>query len=276
MGLLGSIADTAADVVSGAADAAPIPGSDVLAEGIDTAQDVLGGGNGGGGGGGGGRGTPRTTSQRPSPMRNSPTLGGGTRGPGGRSRGGQTGGPPTGVQSRGMMNLPGLPPVGGGFSLTSPPTGNTPGGGGGGGQRGGQQQGGAMQATGNLPQLLFAEMMDDALSASSDVQRYFLESLQSGSIQNGFFTQPVEVQTPRGVEYHSPPGYRTVTINGQKVSVHGAVAKMMNLLPAGERTFREKADDAAREYLTMRRRWKDLASKFGFKSPKARKSGPKR
>lgn len=44
MGLL----DTVADVGSGILDAAPVPGSDLVADGIDTAQDLLGGGGGGG------------------------------------------------------------------------------------------------------------------------------------------------------------------------------------------------------------------------------------
>jgi hypothetical protein len=173
-----------------------------------------------------------------------------------------------------MMNLPGLPAVGGGFSLTSPPS-NVPQ-----GQQQatsqpqGQQDGQmTLGGSGGFLQAFVADMLDEEVSGAS---RAVLEAMQAGSLQGGMIQQPVRVETPRGTEFHSRPGFRTVTLNGQKVSVFKPVAKALGLLPGGERTFREKADDAAREYLKMRRRWKDLASKFGFKSPSPRKSGPKR
>jgi hypothetical protein len=139
-----------------------------------------------------------------------------------------------------------------------------------------QQQGDETTAIGQngFSQALVAEMLEDAVQGSTG--RAVLEAMQAGSLQGGVIQQPVRVETPRGVEFHSRPGFRTVTLNGQKVSVFKPLAKAMGLLPKGERTFREKADDATRTYLKMRRRWKDLASKFGFKSPKARKSGPAR
>lgn len=256
MGLL----DTVADVASGVADVAPIPGSDLVSEGIDAAQSAFGGGGGNGGG------------QPPMPQGTPQTTGvsGGTPATPMLGSGGQVPqqSPPsdsTGFNIGGDVSVPGLGSAGGSFEFASQQQGQQP--------QQGQQQGNQMMQ-GSFPQMLLADLLEDAVQGSTS--RAILEAMQSGSLQGGIIQQPVKVQTPRGVEYHSRPGFRTVTLNDQKVSVFKPVAKAMGLLPKGERTFREKADDAARDYLKMRRRWKDLASKFGFKSPKSRKSGPKR
>lgn len=269
MGLL----DTVADVASGVADVAPIPGSDLVSSGIDAVQGAFGGGGDGGGGQSQPQGRMRTTGGTggAAPMPSPPTLGGGSRSPSGRGQR-STDRDTIGIQSGGSLNLPGLPSVGGEFGITSPaPSGP---GGGGGQQQGGQQQGGQMAQSGNFMQMFVADMLDEAVTGANS--RAILEAMQAGSLQGGMIQQPTRVETPRGTEFHSQPGFRTVTLNGQKVSVFKPIAKALNLLPSGERTFRQKADDAAREYLTMRNRWKKLASKFGFKAPKSRKSGPKR
>lgn len=257
MGLLGSIGDTISDAAGSVTDAVGDVGGDVLDAGKEVASGDWGGaikegaeaiGIGGdsksgvrlhGSGTGSGR---RSGSSQPP-----------------QTKGGQDDG--YGFQTGGSMDLPGLETSGGmSFNVT------------GGGDDG---SGGAMQmGGGSFGQALMADMLSDAVEGSTS--RALLEAMQAGTLQQGVIQQPVEVQTPRGVEYHSRPGFRTVTLSGQKVSVFKPVARALGLLPGGERTFREKADDAAREYLKMRRRWKDLASKFGFKSPQARKSGPSR
>lgn len=287
MGLLGSIADTVADVGSAAADIAPIPGSDAVSGAIDAVQGAVGGSpdtlghpsNGNGGNGSrpapappipsnqpGGQTQPTQQSQR---SQGTPGITGGQQDDPFFSGGGQT-------SVGGTANLPGLPQVTGetqfGMSI-GPPSGAQQGPG---GQQGGGQQGGGQQAMqpSNFMQAIMADMLRDSVKGSNS--KAILEAMQSGSLQGGIIQQPVEVTTPRGVEWHSRPGFRTVTLNGQKVSVFKPVAKALGLLPKGGRTFRQKADDAAREYLKMRRKWKGLAKKFGFKAPKSRKSGPSR
>lgn len=248
MGLLGDIADTVADVGGTVLDAAPIPGSDIAAKGVETVQGALGGSPGSMGhgdilGGGGG------SSNLPQQMQQDP------------GQGQQQIPGDFGFQTGGSMNLPGLPQTQGGMQF-----------GVGGGD--GQQSAAGANLPANFSQGLMLSMLQDSVTSKSG--RAVIEAMVHGSLQGGMIQQPQRVETPRGPRHFSPPGFRTVTIQDQKIAVFKPLAKALGLLPKGERSFLQKIDDAARTFNKYRRRYKKLSSKLGFKSPKSRKSGPKR
>lgn len=250
MGLLGSIADGIGDVVSTAADIAPIPGSDAVASGIDAVQEVAGGSSefdlGGAIGGGGGR------SQRPQlPM--SPHIQGGGRDSTGVSIGG---------------SVPGLGSMQGSFSRVTE----------GSGQASGQASGQNLPMGGGFQGAIMMELLEESISGRDG--RAVLEAMTSGALQNGVIQRPANVQTPRGTRNVSPPGFRTVYLGGDDdqhaYAVFKPLARSLGLIGReSPKTFREKLDDTTREFLKHRSEFQDLAKKLGLKTS-TRKSGPSR
>lgn len=112
-------------------------------------------------------------------------------------------------------------------------------------------------------------------SATSKDGRSILEAVTSGSLQGGVIQPTVTVETPRGTENHSPPGFRTVYIQDQPYAVFKPVAKALNLLPKGSLTERQRLDKIARKYISAQNTYKKLAPKMGLKTEN-RASGPKR
>lgn len=118
--------------------------------------------------------------------------------------------------------------------------------------------------------LIFQTMGD------SSTGRALVEAMTSGSLQNGIIQPTVTVNTPRGSENHSPPGFRTVYVNDQPYAVFKPFAKSLGLLKnESGLTFRQKLDKQTRQYQKNRRFIKDVAKKVGLKTSN-RKSGPTR
>ena len=103
-----------------------------------------------------------------------------------------------------------------------------------------QQSGGGGAMQGTFSNALVSQMLTKKVRGKAG--RAILEAMQAGSLQDGMIQQPYEVDTPRGVEYHSPPGFRTVTLNGQKISVFKPLAMALNLLPKTSTTKITSAD----------------------------------
>jgi len=133
---------------------------------------------------------------------------------------------------------------------------------------------GAMMQGSGFSQAIMMEMVEEAVSGRAES---ILEAIASGALQRlGPIGRPTQVETPRGTRNVSPPGYRTVYLNGEPFAVLKILATSLGLIDdSGPKTQRERMDDAAREYLKMRRRFEDLAPKVGLKTEN-RKSGPKR
>jgi len=135
----------------------------------------------------------------------------------------------------------------------------------------------AMAATGDggfmndmATQLIFSTVGDSGMGRS------LVEALTSGSLQNGIIQNTIPVQTPRGQENHSPPGFRTVYVNDQPYAVFKPFAKSLGLLKnESGLTFRQKLDKQTRQYLKNRKYIKSVAKKVGLKTEN-RKSGPSR
>lgn len=83
---------------------------------------------------------------------------------------------------------------------------------------------------GDFQQALMGMMLKKAMRGRGD-GRAALEAMLSGSLQGGMIQNTVEVKTPRGLENHSPPGFRTVYIMGQPFAVFKPIAKTFGLLP---------------------------------------------
>lgn len=122
---------------------------------------------------------------------------------------------------------------------------------------------------GNLAMKLMME------SVSSKTGRALMEAITSGSLQQGVIQRTRTVNTPRGTENHSPPGFRTVYVNDQPYAVFKPLAKSLGLLPSSGLTERQKLDKIARKYISAQSQYEDLAKKLGLKTSK-RKSGPSR
>jgi hypothetical protein len=136
----------------------------------------------------------------------------------------------------------------------------------------GQQmtQGGGGFVNDMAMKLIFQTMGD------SSTGRALVEAMTSGSLQNGIIQPTVTVNTPRGTENHSPPGFRTVYVNDQPYAVFKPFAKSLGLLKnESGLTFRQKLDKQTRQYQKNRRFIKDVAKKVGLKTSN-RKSGPSR
>lgn len=112
------------------------------------------------------------------------------------------------------------------------------------GSNGGQSMTGG---GGALPQAfsgaLGAAMLEKSVRSKSG--RSILEAMQSGALQDGMIQQTVTVRTPRGTEQHSPPGFRTVRINGQPFAVFKPLAQALRLLPKKSRAVLTSADKKA-------------------------------
>jgi hypothetical protein len=105
--------------------------------------------------------------------------------------------------------------------------------------------GGGMMA--NFQQGLMMSMLQKKIRSKSG--RAILEAMVSGSINEGLITEPDRLETRYGdVRHQSPPGFRTVTLNGQKLSVFKPLAMALNLLPK-----RSKAKISAADMKTIRR-----------------------
>lgn len=253
MGLL----DTVADVASGVADVAPIPGSDLVAGGIDAAQEALGGGGNGGGStpqgrGSGGRNLPVPTAG------GSPPISGGAQQPPQQQ---PTRRDSTGFEIGGEVGIPGVGSIGGQVGSSS--VSETDGGG-----------GGDVPVPGGFQGAIMMEMLEDAVSGKDG--RAVLEAMTGGHLANGVIQQPAAVSTPRGTRNVSPPGFRTVYLNDQPYAVFKPLARSLGLIGReSPKTFREKLDDTTREFLKHRKQFKDLAKKLGLKTSN-RASGPSR
>ena len=119
---------------------------------------------------------------------------------------------------------------------------------------------------GGLPQgfqgALGAKMLEKSVRSKSG--RAILEAMQSGALQNGMIQQTTTVQTPRGTEQHSPPGFRTVRINGQPYAVFKPLAQALRLLPKKSRAVVTAADQKAiRKADRLTKKMKKLAQKTG-------------
>lgn len=239
MGLLGSIGDAiggAVDFVGDAVGGASGIGSALgglagsIVPGLGTAAGAsVGGALGGllGGGGGGGQAAP-TGMESLLP----PGFGGG----GGNGNGGFV--TPSPVDFGPVQFNPG--------ALLPGPNGN-----------GGQQM-----AQGGFNQALMMELVQGSVRSSAG--RAVIEAMASGSLQGGIIQQTTPVSTPRGNENHSPPGFRTVYVNGQPFAVFKPVAKTLGLLP---KTSKAKITAADMKAITkadrLSKRIKSLAQKTG-------------
>lgn len=118
-------------------------------------------------------------------------------------------------------------------------------------------------------------VMQKALKGVSN--RALFQAIASGAINNGVIQAPIPLQAPDGTveRYQSPPGYRIVEVNGQKLSVLKPVAKAMGVLPSSGKTTLQKLDDLAREVQKYQGRIEKFAPKVGLKTTK-RKSGVSR
>jgi hypothetical protein len=242
MGLLGSIGDAiggAVDFVGDAVGGGSGIGSALgglagsIVPGIGTAAGAsVGGALGGllGGGGGGGQAAPVGTEMGLLP----PGFGGGG---GGNGNGGFV--QPSPVDFGPVQFNPG--------ALLPDGNGN-----GGGGQ---MMQGGFNNA-------LMMELVQGSVRSSAG--RAVIEAMASGSLQGGIIQQTTTVSTPRGNENHSPPGFRTVYVNGQPFAVFKPVAKTLGLLP---KTSKAKITAADMKAITkadrLSKRIKSLAQKTG-------------
>lgn len=127
---------------------------------------------------------------------------------------------------------------------------------------------GAQQATGgqapvqSFQQGLMMEMLSSSVRSKDG--RAILEAMTSGSLQGGMIQQPHPVQTPRGVRHYSPPGFRTVEVNGQKISVFKPLARALRLLPKKSRSKLTSADmKAITKADRLTKKLKKLAKKTG-------------
>jgi hypothetical protein len=125
------------------------------------------------------------------------------------------------------------------------------------------QQGGIMGS-------LMLELLSDSITSKSG--KAILQAMQSGALQGGVFQQPTPVQTPRGVRHYSPPGFVTVDLGGDKISVFRPVAKAMGVYDHGSTSDLQQADKLARKLMSKRKQLKKLAPKLGLKTSN-RKSG---
>jgi len=282
MGLLGSIGDVFKDTLSGAAQG-------FVGSGFNPAGAIAGGAAGLGRGvieeATGGSAKPRRPGQSAGSGRGSRSGRGSARRTGGQSlipsgrtpgitgTGAPSGGGGFNFQAPsigGNLNIPGLGSIGGQFTGPSVSAGGSTGGNGGGANAQSQMQGNMMMSFGGaLGQLMLKE------SVKGKSGRAILEALTSGSLQNGIIQPTVQVQTPRGTENHSPPGFRTVYVNDQPFAVFKPLAKELGLLDGGSLSFKQKLDKQTRKYLSNRKFVKDVAKKVGLKTSN-RSSGPRR
>jgi hypothetical protein len=109
---------------------------------------------------------------------------------------------------------------------------------------------------------LGAQMLQKSVRSKSG--RAILEAMQAGSLSGGMIQRPVTVQTPRGTEKHSPPGFRTVTVNGEKLAVFKPLAQALGLLPKRSRCVVSGADKKAiRKADRLTKKMKKLAQDTG-------------
>jgi hypothetical protein len=101
-------------------------------------------------------------------------------------------------------------------------------------------------------------------SIRSKSGRAILEAMQSGALQNGLIQRTTTVETPRGTENHSPPGFRTIYINEMPFAVFKPLASALRLLPK-ETTSKITAADmkAIRKSDRLTKKIKKLAKKTG-------------
>jgi hypothetical protein len=149
--------------------------------------------------------------------------GGGGGGNGGGGNGGGNGGAPLFGQG-GVMSPS---PVDMGPVQFNP--GNVPDFFGGGGMGGGGGGNGMMNMASGFNQALMMQLVKGSVRSSAG--RAVLEAMASGSLQGGIIQPTVTVNTPRGSENHSPPGFRTVYVNDEPYAVFKPVAKTLGLLP---------------------------------------------
>ena len=158
----------------------------------------------------------------------------------------------------GNLNLPGLPSMGGSFTG---PSGSVNVGGGGDDQQVSTTGNGNMVA-GSFQGALGQMMLKKSIRSKSG--RAILEAMQSGALQRGLIQQTTTVQTPRGTENHSPPGFRTVYINDQPFAVFKPLAQALRLLPKRSRAKITAADmKTIRSADRLTKKIKKVAKKTG-------------
>lgn len=101
----------------------------------------------------------------------------------------------------------------------------------------GAGNGGAVQG---FQQALMMEMLSDSVRSKDG--KAILEAMLHGSLSGGMIQQTHPVQTPRGVRHYSQPGFRTVEVNGQKISVFKPLARALKLLPKRSKAKLTNAD----------------------------------
>jgi hypothetical protein len=128
-----------------------------------------------------------------------------------------------------------------------------------------------------LPQLAQAIMLKRLVSRQKGDGRAVLEAMLSGSLQGGLVQAPKGVETPRGLRYFSPPGFRTVHVMGKPVSVFKPLARSMGLLPKPQGCYISKAQvRAARKAMSLERKVKSLNKALGLRVPTQKKKTRKR
>lgn len=128
-----------------------------------------------------------------------------------------------------------------------------------------------------LPQLAQAIMLKRLVSRQKGDGRAVLEAMLSGSLQGGLVQAPKGVETPRGLRYFSPPGFRTVHVMGNPVSVFKPLARSLGLLPKPQGCYISKAQvRAARKAMSLERKVKSLNKALGLRVPTQRKKTRKR
>lgn len=103
-----------------------------------------------------------------------------------------------------------------------------------------QQQNGGGPMAQQFQQGLMMQMLQDSVRSKDG--KSILEAMLHGSLQGGMIQQPVAVDTPRGTRHYSQPGFRTVDVGGQKVSVFKPLARALRLLPKKSRAKLTNAD----------------------------------
>lgn len=118
-----------------------------------------------------------------------------------------------------------------------------------------------MMMTGGFNQALMMELVGSSIRSSAG--RAVIEAMASGSLNGGIIQPTVPVQTPRGQENHSPPGFRTVYVNSEPYAVFKPVAKCLGLLP---KTSKAKITSADMKAITKADRLAKTIKRLGQKT----------
>lgn len=119
----------------------------------------------------------------------------------------------------------------------------------------------------DLPAVAQQVMLSRMMARQKGDGRAVLEALMSGSLNKGLIQAPTGVNTPRGIRYFSPPGFRTVQVLGKPYSVFKPLARSLGLLKKGSTCYITSADvRKARAAKALERKVKSLAKAVGVKT----------